>query len=518
VSEPVDERLDARVRALATAAEVADRFVPGNLSAEIAALADRAGQRQSHGLDVTVVAIAGSTGSGKSSLFNALTGLELAATGARRPTTLTTSACVFGDVDATGLLDWLGVAPNRRTAHRSLLDDRSDVAPGLVLLDLPDHDSLVDEHHDEVDRLVDVVDVLVWVTDPVKYADAALHRGYLERLRRHDSVVTVVLNQVDRLSGDDVDRCLVDLRRLVERDGLAPSRVIASSATTRQGLDALGRHLVDVAGARRSAVERLNADASILAGQLSAALGLDADHAENLSVDPRRLDSEVVEALDLGARERDAAERRLAQAHQGLRWPVTLRGGRESSTVPTVAAAQTPDRDVTRLRAVLDDHGQRVDEALPAPWRDEIRASRHGDDLLGHCMEQAARLDRLAHQPDPAEWARHRRAEWLVLALMMLSAVVAVVLGILALTTASVPGAMWAVPVAGVGVAGTGVVLLNGRARAWQQEWSVVSVAEERTAVEADLRDRLRTHLLDPWAHASQEVAEASAALDRAGR
>ena len=44
---------------------------------------------------------------------------------------------------------------------------------GLVLLDLPDHDSTEVAHHLEVDRLVQLADLLVWVLDPQKYADAA---------------------------------------------------------------------------------------------------------------------------------------------------------------------------------------------------------------------------------------------------------------------------------------------------------------------------------------------------------
>ena len=44
----------------------------------------------------TIVALAGATGSGKSSLFNALTDMELAGTGVRRPTTSWALACAWG--------------------------------------------------------------------------------------------------------------------------------------------------------------------------------------------------------------------------------------------------------------------------------------------------------------------------------------------------------------------------------------------------------------------------------------
>ena len=55
---------------------------------------------------------------------------------------------------------------------------------GLVLLDLPDHDSTVAAHRIEVDRLVALVDLLVWVLDPQKYADAAVHERLPEAAGR----------------------------------------------------------------------------------------------------------------------------------------------------------------------------------------------------------------------------------------------------------------------------------------------------------------------------------------------
>ena len=56
---------------------------------------------------------------------------------------------------------------------------------GVVLLDLPDHDSTEVSHHLEVDRLVQLADMLVWVLDPQKYADAAIHDRFLKPLAGH---------------------------------------------------------------------------------------------------------------------------------------------------------------------------------------------------------------------------------------------------------------------------------------------------------------------------------------------
>ena len=87
-------------------------------------------------------------------------------------------------------MQWLGV-PRRQTHWRhgpGLREEELGQLAGLVLLDLPDHDSTVLEHQHEVDRLVDLVDLLVWVVDPQKYADEALHENYLRRLSGHAAV------------------------------------------------------------------------------------------------------------------------------------------------------------------------------------------------------------------------------------------------------------------------------------------------------------------------------------------
>ena len=161
-------------------------------SARARALLAKAGAREALG-DATVVALAGATGSGKSTLFNALSGGEVSTPGVRRPTTGVAHATVWGDRTArTGCSTGWRCRAGTGTRPEPALD-------GLVLLDLPDHDSVRLEHRLEVDRLVELVDVLVWVLDPQKYADAAVHDRYLAPLAGHAGVLLVVLNQVDRL-------------------------------------------------------------------------------------------------------------------------------------------------------------------------------------------------------------------------------------------------------------------------------------------------------------------------------
>lgn len=226
------------------------------------ALLDRAGQRLRLSGEHTVVTLAGGTGSGKSSLFNAICGLDLSPTGMRRPMTSQAHACVWGLDGAGPLLDWLDVDKRHRYARASALDmEHADHSlQGLVLIDLPDHDSIQAMHRAEVDRFVTIADLLVWVVDPQKYADAALHRNYIVPFARHTGVTLIVLNQVDRLAPHEIDDCVADLRRLLEAEGLADPRIVTTSAVAEDGTYGFRDVLVDTVAARRARTERLSAD------------------------------------------------------------------------------------------------------------------------------------------------------------------------------------------------------------------------------------------------------------------
>ncbi len=195
------------------------------------------------GLDRTVVAFAGSTGSGKSSLFNAVSGLEIAQVGVRRPTTSKPTACVWGD-GGEEFLTWLGVPIDNRTWRESALDGK-DEEPlrGLILLDLPDHDSTAASHRHEADRLVGMVDMVVWVVDPQKYADFSIHSRYLRKLAKYSHNMVVVLNQIDRLNPEQQKATGDHLKSLLEADGLENADVKLVSAVTRQGVPELARNL-----------------------------------------------------------------------------------------------------------------------------------------------------------------------------------------------------------------------------------------------------------------------------------
>jgi GTP-binding protein EngB required for normal cell division len=266
--------LPQRLDALAAAVADGERWLPGDVIAEARRVVERAGERSRLSSAHTVVALAGSTGSGKSSIFNAATGLEIARVGVRRPTTSEPLACIWGTYGAGELLDWLGIPSRHRVPKESLLDSaEADALDGLVLLDLPDHDSAIRSHQMQVDRLVKRVDLFVWVVDPQKYADAALHEQYLRPMADHAAVTVVVLNQIDLLSQEDVKACVADLERILTEDGLPKIPIFPMSATTGEGMAQFTDLLRPTVAQRRASEDRVGADVSAAAEALTAAAG-----------------------------------------------------------------------------------------------------------------------------------------------------------------------------------------------------------------------------------------------------
>src|SRR4051794_41857629 len=142
MSERRERTLDvvAKAKALAAALEAGgDRLDPKARESVEATLA-RAGERLQLGGNHTIVALVGATGSGKSSLFNALSEMEIADVGARRPLTSQPMACVWGEEGAAPLLEWLEVAEGRRGTGESVLDGDQEGGPGgLGAVRLADH-------------------------------------------------------------------------------------------------------------------------------------------------------------------------------------------------------------------------------------------------------------------------------------------------------------------------------------------------------------------------------------------
>jgi hypothetical protein len=177
-----------------------------------------------------VLALAGGTGAGKSSLLNALAGGEVSRQGPLRPLTDEPVAWVPADAAAElrPLLAWVGV--------EKVVSHGDDAFAELCVLDLPDYDSVERAHRATVDQILPRVDAVCWVLDPEKYADRVLHEDYLRALAHHAERAVFVLNRRDVVGGDaQVRRVVADLRRRLAADGMGDRPVFAVSAVPPPG-------------------------------------------------------------------------------------------------------------------------------------------------------------------------------------------------------------------------------------------------------------------------------------------
>lgn len=433
--------LPDRVRALAEAADACDGRVPAEVVEEARRVARQVDKRLAFSGSATVVALAGATGSGKSSLFNAVSGTDLARVGVTRPTTSEPLAVTWGEEPTEDLLDWLQV-PRRHTVSAGAADggDAGDL-DGLVLVDLPDHDSTEKGNQLQVDRMVQLVDVLVWVVDPQKYADGVLHERYLQPLADHAAVMLVVLNQIDKLDQAARAACLRDLRRLLDAEGLAKTEVHAVSAETGEGLPELRTLLATKVADKLSAARRLAADVGTAADRLSTASGT----AEAPELSRRGLASmnatmaEAAGARVVGDAVRDAWRRRGAAA---TGWPVTswigklkpdplrrlhldrLPAGTKSepreltptavgrTSLPTRTGVQQARVD-TAVRALSTE----ASAGLTRGWADAIRdAARSEQDRLPDALDRAVARTDLDVRKHRRWWQVVRVLQWILLA------------------------------------------------------------------------------------------------------
>ncbi|MEV4496054.1 GTPase [Micromonospora arborensis] len=438
-----DQRVDAdaliaRLDAVRRFLTAVDGLLPDAELVPAHTLVERAGTRLALSRDHTVVALAGATGSGKSSLFNALAQLELSPVGVRRPTTGVTHACVWGPLEgANRLLDWIGVLPRHRFVRESALDADDETAlHGLILLDLPDFDSVQRSHRLEVDRLLGLVDQVVWVVDPQKYADRVIHDSYLREFHRHRDVTVVVLNQADRLTPAELPRVLDDLRRLLDADGLTGVPLLSTAAIDPAGMVGLRGAMERTVAERQAALRRLAGDVDTVVAGLDELVGSarPAGGPDDTAVDGlnRALAGAagvpaVTEAVEQAYRHRAGAATGwpLVRGWRRLR-PDPLRrlhlpgptGDQTDPAESLVAATSVPDPTAAQrsalglaIRAVAD----RAATDLPAAWPGAVTSaarSRLGD--LPDALDRTIAGTDLGLDRRPLWWRLVGGVQWLV--------------------------------------------------------------------------------------------------------
>src|SRR5499427_4258916 len=151
-----------------------------------------------------LVALVGSTGAGKSTLMNTVVGMQVSATGIRRPTTNSpVLACHPDDMRWFAENVFLPTLPRVRQQGLAmpgrdglLVLAASELMPqGVAILDTPDIDSVVEAHHEFAHQFLDASDLWLFVTTSRRYADAAVWE-MLKDARDRGAALAVALSRV----------------------------------------------------------------------------------------------------------------------------------------------------------------------------------------------------------------------------------------------------------------------------------------------------------------------------------
>ncbi|QJC21461.1 GTP-binding protein [Arcanobacterium buesumense] len=408
----IADRLERLQDAVAAGGQYFDPYVSARAQDDLR----RTQERMSLGTDITVAALVGGTGSGKSSLFNAITGLNFADSGDIRPMTERATACTYG-TDASALLDYLAVDHDRRIEYDSELTVGHEEFDRLVLIDLPDHDSVAVEHSVEVERLLPMVDILIWVLDPQKYADQVLHTSYLEKLTERAEVMVVALNQIDTVQQSQRQVLLDDVRKLLASDGLHDLPIVMTSALTGEGVGELAGHI-------RTAISRPSVAATTAAAELDA-IG-------------RRLRFNVGsgEADVQGSQRTDMIDRISRASGVGAAAESVRNAGR---SLFSTAYVQPEKLGHSMSVAVRDSWMGFVRRGLPDIWQDAVVADVASAERLRHAVGNALKAVALPRLNRGFAWALS------VCAAVVL--VVGIVLGAVGLPFSSVGGRLGTVGV-----------------------------------------------------------------------
>ncbi|MEV8044840.1 YfjP family GTPase [Streptomyces griseoluteus] len=413
-----DGPLRSRLDALRELVGLSRARLDNQTLAEAARVLDEATARRKLSGQHTVVAIAGATGSGKSQLFNTLAGVPISETGVRRPTTAAPIACSWSDGAAT-LIDRLGIPGRLRRRPLQSAEAEAQLR-GLVLIDLPDHDSAAVQHREHVDRVLKLVDAVIWVVDPEKYADAALHERYLRPMAGHAEVMIVVLNQTDRLPAEATEQILDDLRRLLDEDGIAlgeydepGATVLALSALTGDGVGDLRETLGKLVAERGAAARRVSADVDAAAADLRPVYA--AGQGVELSEEAREeFSGRLADAVGATAAG-EAAERawlRSANRACGTPWLRLWRwyqdrGGPQTGSLPVRQHADAEATARQRVEQAVRTVSERAAAELPAPWAQAVReAAVQGSQGLSESLDELAAQAGLppGRPPRPGWW------------------------------------------------------------------------------------------------------------------
>jgi hypothetical protein len=292
-------------------------------------------------LDAPLLAVVGgSTGSGKSTIVNALVGTPLTRVGVIRPTTrqpilvhapedagwfasdriLPGLARVRGTISSPGTpASAAGDSPAASRIRELMLLAHDAVPTSLAIIDAPDIDSVAEDNRALAAQLLAAADLWVFVTTANRYADAVPWK-LLDGAAGRSLTVAVILNRVPPGAVNDV---LPDLKRMLAKRNLADAPVFVIE---EQPLDDLGM-------LPPTAVDAPKAWLTSIAG----------DRAERTRIAARTLSGAID---DLDRRVADIAEARQAQ----LDWILGVEAMASAEYQKAVDAVDEATRDGALLR------------------------------------------------------------------------------------------------------------------------------------------------------------------------
>lgn len=390
------DAIDAFDRLVATAADSG----PADAVERAGTVAKRVRSRRGYAGSTVVVALAGGTGSGKSSMINALAGEDVANSGALRPTTSEPQAWIPANPEPglVRLLDDIGI-------EKRVGQDRFD---WLAVIDLPDTDSVQVEHRQTVARLLPEVDLVVWVLDPEKYQDRVLHRDHIRPLAPHGDQFLFVLNQVDRLEGHEVPDLVDDLRSTLAGDGLESPVIIPTAADPDVGPPVGVEDLVDALramGDAKAVVHRkLVTDLHEAARVLAAAAGVEGGGGTGFAAEWDALVVDVAGRVTDDVIGRPVLDRAARTGRSSHRAAMSL--FRRRVETAEVALSRRPDSGPGALAAVrtLDDYVADLAARVEGETAIEVRSvGGRIDEAVGAAVDTVAFGESVAIPP-PAGW------------------------------------------------------------------------------------------------------------------